>query len=410
MMQYYAGAYVTIAPLMCSSADQSFLTRPEYPSALFRDHAFGGPCDEVIRLHLHHPHKDLPEEIEASCWSERGWTFQEKLLSSRVIYIGESGISAHCRKDGFEYRKQNFGAGHIRGRPYSEISKDESSVTRRRDFLDAPDAPRPILADWSSIHRARRLWYDLLSSYTYRQLQFESDTLVAISGVVERLGRLFRSFGADSEYMAGFWKDDLAYGLCWEQEDSLRAKAKRINNRPKSTSWPSWSWCSINRPVTWLDANEMLVPLVDVISFDESAQHRSSLETLLVVRSWVFPFEVLASEQYGGLWVEVVMDDGVSLEDDDPKRLRPRAVSLTAYLFCWSDEKRWKDSPVSELHDVTGLIIEPADESEDDPKVYRRVGLFHVRWDFSTGSKECSAVESSFYRHIYASRETIQLV
>lgn len=408
MMQYYAGAYVTIAPIMCSSADQPFLNCPEFPNVLIQDPSFVGSPGGAIRLHPHQLSYALSDEIEASCWSERGWTLQEKLNSSRVIYVGENGISTQCREERRTYLRDG-----------QDISCMEAPSLGPR-FIFAPDASRLLFSDLSLIRRIRKLWHDILSEYIDRQLTFESDRLVAIAGVAERFGKLFRAHRPDTEYVAGLWKDDLCNGLCWKQghRDFDRARFKVINIGPKSTSWPSWSWCSMNRPVIWPGRRDK-IPLADLISIDEPTKDCKSLEVSLFIRSWVFPFEVLGSKPPDGLDVKVTMDDGVSLNDNESKRLRLRAISLIAYLPQGSDERRWKASPISELHEVTGLVLEPVDESEDGIKVHRRVGLFELclqgrwdersedSWDEGVGG---GAVDSSFYRLMYASRKTIQLV
>ncbi|ROV90939.1 hypothetical protein VPNG_10092 [Cytospora leucostoma] len=48
MMQYYAGAYVTIAPIICSSADQPFLNLPDFPSLLKTLYLLGGPEKQPV--------------------------------------------------------------------------------------------------------------------------------------------------------------------------------------------------------------------------------------------------------------------------------------------------------------------------------------------------------------------------
>jgi hypothetical protein len=93
MMQYYENAYFTIAPIMCASSDGSFFQpRPTFVSEMVT-------YDTGERLQFHYPNLLIGKtEMDNSAWNSRGWTFQEQLLSSRVLYIGEHQTSWECRE------------------------------------------------------------------------------------------------------------------------------------------------------------------------------------------------------------------------------------------------------------------------------------------------------------------------
>jgi hypothetical protein len=90
---------------------------------------------------------------------------------------------------------------------------------------------------------AHYFWERLVSLYSNRLLTKEEDKLIAISGLARWQQRL-----SPDEYLAGLWKKQFVRQLDWkvsrEQEHSLAP------SRPKVYRAPSWSWASIDGPLT----------------------------------------------------------------------------------------------------------------------------------------------------------------
>jgi hypothetical protein len=83
-------------------------------------------------------------------------------------------------------------------------------------------------------------WHKLVRVYTRRSLTVPTDRILAISAIAERYGRAF-----GDQYCAGIWRRTLPAALLWI------ATGKNMQPRPQRWQGPSWSWTSINRPVTY---------------------------------------------------------------------------------------------------------------------------------------------------------------
>lgn len=83
-------------------------------------------------------------------------------------------------------------------------------------------------------------WYDLLESYTRKQITHATDRLHALRGITTDMQttRTDRYYG---EY--GVWKDTLHGDLLWRQDGSS-SKEGRL-------PLPSWSWAATDGPKSW---------------------------------------------------------------------------------------------------------------------------------------------------------------
>lgn len=170
MMQYYENAYFTIAPIMCASSDGSFFqSRPTFVSEMVT-------YDTGERLQFHYPNLLIGKtEMDDSAWNSRGWTFQEQLLSSRVLYIGEHQMSWECREGSQTFTTSltqlSISGGLYTDNHYLPVSLEDAAGS----------------TEWSDLDRLRNKWYFLLGQYAGRKLTNESDKLIALHGVAQNL-------------------------------------------------------------------------------------------------------------------------------------------------------------------------------------------------------------------------------
>ncbi|RBA13516.1 hypothetical protein FPRO05_02309 [Fusarium proliferatum] len=122
---------------------------------------------------------------------KRGWVFQERLLSPRVLYFGDKTLAAE---------------------------------------------ERPTLS-------IAREWEELVKIYTDYKLTEAGDRLHAIEGVAD----LFREVFHDT-YAFGLWKTELTRQLSYY----VRSPRKEV---PSHYVAPSWSWASLQSPVKFEDSS-----------------------------------------------------------------------------------------------------------------------------------------------------------
>ncbi|KAJ9610269.1 hypothetical protein H2200_005046 [Cladophialophora chaetospira] len=94
------------------------------------------------------------------------------------------------------------------------------------------------------------MWYMLLTDYSKRRLTNSSDIFPALSG----LQTVFAAFTQD-QLLAGPFSNDLERGLLWEVD------LFQINHRATPFRAPTWSWASVEGPVSWpFDINSEFIP------------------------------------------------------------------------------------------------------------------------------------------------------
>jgi Heterokaryon incompatibility protein (HET) len=144
----------------------------------------------------------------------RAWAFQERFLAPRTLHFTDSQIFWECKES-----------------QACEIFPEGSPEVLLREHL----LPKANLA-------LSDLWYRCVSLYSKGTLTYETDRLVAISGVVN----WFQGRQMNNEYLAGMWRRDLEIQLCWRV-----LKPQDTGQTTESACYlaPSWSWASVKSPI-----------------------------------------------------------------------------------------------------------------------------------------------------------------
>lgn len=193
--------------------------------------------------------------VNSSVWNKRGWTFQERLLSHRCLYITDSQVIFECSMErGIELLTWELAPGNadsgrairpklpnllakMRTRRSSvNTGREEytSCVKRNEDFRNIrfTIGQKTSISDYCS-------W---VGDFTSRQLSFETDILHAFQGVANALST---SFG-NTTMLFGLPERFLDDSLIWRTLGipSRRAGVPQI---------PSWSWASSLEAVHYED-------------------------------------------------------------------------------------------------------------------------------------------------------------
>lgn len=90
-------------------------------------------------------------------------------------------------------------------------------------------------------------WYDVVNLYSRGELTFQSDKLVALSGIAKEIQR-----ATAYTYVLGLWKEDFLTNMLWCAIEGPGTRLKRetdlvhANSTIPSTPAPTWSWASLN--------------------------------------------------------------------------------------------------------------------------------------------------------------------
>jgi hypothetical protein len=111
-------------------------------------------------------------------------------------------------------------------------------IFRPTQITSIPGAVQSIFSDARSerVPEIFRAWKLMVKDYPSRQLTDPRDKLPALSGIVT----YFQSALAD-DYLAGLWRKHLLFDLSWTTSKGVRPPVWRC---------PSWSWMSVDGPVT----------------------------------------------------------------------------------------------------------------------------------------------------------------
>lgn len=220
MGRVYAGATLTIAAANSDNAKGGFFkeySRPVSCQLPFRlPNGTIGKIDCVWDRDVNRQRQQDPLEL-------RGWTFQEAVLSNRILYFGTEDLTWRCQSIN---RNLNFERAPVGVHSVQIPSEDEVSVRRE---------------ERETMFRAK--WAAIVETYSGRTLSFPEDRLPALAGIATEWSK---SFHFEGTYLAGLWKSWLICHLGWtvtspKDEISTSDSFSRLS--------PSWSWLSVKSKV-----------------------------------------------------------------------------------------------------------------------------------------------------------------
>lgn len=218
MAEAYGNAFLTIFPLRSHSSSEPFLTQrisKDYVDIPFKS-IINSTIEGTYTAWNHHyvsydPMDSLGFDIGASKWNSRGWTLQERMMSLRKLYLGDSGIYFECE-----------------------------NKTKRDDGTSAP-YPYGYTGEWIHQNDLYETWYDQIESYATKLLTFENDILPAVSAIARII-----SDRTGDDYFCGLWRSHLAFGLLWDAAPfpGELHHEEQMNKISSSEAYvgPSWSW------------------------------------------------------------------------------------------------------------------------------------------------------------------------
>ena len=208
----YGSAILTIAATSGNNADTGLAGRQTNSRTFIQ-------LVEKIQGHsLANRPPTFDKTIDESSWNSRAWTFQERIVSSRVLYVADQRcfFTCHHRPDAFMESVDDTESGLI-VKPIPTLDKDYS-----RNFI--PSSREVNILSYLRIVR----------NYTSRQLTYASDIINAFEGVAARLRPLFRS-----DLLFGIPRSELDSQILWQPDGPMTRRRDPQTGLP---IFPSWSW------------------------------------------------------------------------------------------------------------------------------------------------------------------------
>lgn len=148
-----------------------------------------------------------PFETLRCSWLERGWTYQEWLLSPRVLHIDSMTLWDCFGGYANELDRRYMGKPNLKRNP--------EGIEKRLGFP----------------------WTHVVDEFTRRKITREEDRLPAVAGLAVRHAQ-----ATGDTYVAGLWRENLHWWLLWEPWKYMQWNA---DPQPEPNPHaPSWSWAS----------------------------------------------------------------------------------------------------------------------------------------------------------------------
>ncbi|KAL8396400.1 hypothetical protein RB594_004628 [Gaeumannomyces avenae] len=235
MDQVYSNSFCNISALTASDSHQSMFHDRD-PDALYpptthcnipvpvpgymNEWTMINKSSTIIK-HLQHR---WDTEVLGAKLNTRGWVFQERILSPRIIHFGRSQVYRECRHlEASEEWPRGF-PEELWGNPVAFSQRDLYS----RRYTSAG-------------------WRQIIEAYSACELSVPNDRLIAISAVARLAVAAFQD-----TYVAGLWRSALEELLAWRVSPYPRDNPART----AAATWPaevyrapSWSWASVDGQV-----------------------------------------------------------------------------------------------------------------------------------------------------------------
>lgn len=307
----------------------------------------------------------------------RAWVVQERILARRILHYGAYQVYWECNEklacEAFPNRLPRSLTDETDTPRFQSTESSVADGVRLRCFSEEwfgllkPDASL----------RYYDVWSNTVVAYSRCHLTYETDKLIAISGIAKQLQSLLRD-----EYLAGIWKRHLPYHLLWFMErPSLTARATDVPNYRA----PSWSWASVDgvitdHPISNIEGEKILIEVLDAQTYsltaDRTAQCKGGLIRLrgfLKPAKWarvedddlhflIFDDGESSDGSYDGIYQSIAFPDYIDISQS------PNIFCLPIHTFELADEESR----------TYGLILESVGKSED---TFRRVGQFKSEFD-----------------------------
>lgn len=275
---------------------------------------------------------------KVSHWLGRGWTFQEWMLSPRVLHIDSMTLW-----DCFE--------GY-------------ANELNQRDMVEAYliRNPKGFGKDIE--------WDLVVREYSKRNIAYEKDRLPALAGLAERY-RLATSY----TYLAGMWLEEMPVSLLWMTDsdiDSVSADRRELAN----PTTPSWSWAHYNGPVMFDFNNWHHSAEASIKSHYCRYEPPSSISA--VVEAWIDVDGSLSVPRVvKGTDNELLVGNQSwkSTPDNEHWDLEDEIKQDNVQLLLLASAKKACRSLVGDLAKYAALVLQRCGSNDVSPLYFRRVGI-----------------------------------
>lgn len=186
--------------------------------------------EEVSGLHFVGTEPTLEDVLVESIWKKRAWTYQEYVLSKRMLVFSKTQAYYSCEQSACAEDYVHTVSATGKQELHAPVSEEQFAVSVDR-LLNFPE-----------------YWPTLIREYSKRDLSFESDGLNAAAGVIAAY-----SVGSKSSFICGLPLTGLfEYSMLWYPSGPMRRRGPCATGE----SFPTWSWVGWVGPVSYEDTDD----------------------------------------------------------------------------------------------------------------------------------------------------------
>ncbi|KAE8450832.1 hypothetical protein EG329_005745 [Mollisiaceae sp. DMI_Dod_QoI] len=199
----------------------------------------------------------IDSDITRAPLLQRGWVYQERVLSARLLHLGSRQIFWECKEMEASETFPN-GLPHQMRSGFKKKAGFEGLYDSLREKSE--DEVRKNAASYYRRDAIMAVWKDVRAGYNSKDLTFYKDKVNAIAGVARQAQTILRE-----PFIAGLWEGSLLQQLLWffDINDKIQ-----LSFKPPAETYqaPSWSWLSLNEPVRDLELASP-TPLATILDY-----------------------------------------------------------------------------------------------------------------------------------------------
>lgn len=231
MAKVYGFSTCTIAAASSRSGTESFLcSRNQHAVRPCKvANPFSAAADMSFQISARSLGTIFDEEVKETKWHNRGWVFQERLLSQRLLIFGATQMMWSCQRlSAAESWPGGRSSKH-------HIDRFESFEAEKLELHQLLDRERYLGSK-------DEVWESVVQRYTKAEMRKSSDRLIALQGIASRV-----IDGTGRHYIYGLWLDNtLPESLLWHASTTMIGPPRSVRRIP------SWSWGSVAVPIEFL--------------------------------------------------------------------------------------------------------------------------------------------------------------
>ncbi|KAF2006123.1 HET-domain-containing protein, partial [Amniculicola lignicola CBS 123094] len=146
---------------------------------------------------------------------KRGWIYQERLLSPRVLHFGQLELAWEC---------------------YTCTACECTQSDNLHTTLSNKIEHSQMMGRTTPMEVYRNAWRNMIQEYSQLKFTFVKDKFPALAGLAKQMQKY-----RQSDYYAGLWVDSFIGDLLWEAQNRL---SEQVQPRELDNKAPTWSWAS----------------------------------------------------------------------------------------------------------------------------------------------------------------------